>query len=53
MCDRVKDPVCGMKIAKEVAVATSEHEGKVYYFCALSCKNRFDADPGKYLRRHL
>ena len=30
----VTDPVCGMTIAREHAVATAEHEGRTYHFCA-------------------
>ena len=29
----VTDPVCGMRIDTDDAVATAEHEGKTYYFC--------------------
>jgi len=28
---------------------TSEYEGKTYYFCNESCKERFDKDPSKFL----
>ena len=48
--DKVKDPVCGMWIDPETAVATSEHEGKTYYFCAKGCKVAFDKDPARYLQ---
>jgi len=47
----VKDPVCGMMIAEEDAVATSEYQGQTYYFCAHSCKTRFDANPERYVGR--
>lgn len=46
----VKDPVCGMTIEEKDAVGTSEFKGKTYYFCALSCKENFDADPEKFLK---
>lgn len=45
------DPVCGMKVKKSKAVATSEYKGKRYYFCAISCKEKFDKDPERYIRR--
>jgi Cu+-exporting ATPase len=45
----VKDPVCGMEIDPTEAAATSDYEGTTYYFCAIACKERFDADPAKFL----
>ena len=45
----VKDPVCGMTIAKKDASATSIYKGETYYFCNHSCKERFDEDPDRYL----
>jgi YHS domain-containing protein len=47
----VKDPVCGMMIEKKDAVAESEYQGETYYFCAHVCKNRFDANPERYVGR--
>jgi YHS domain-containing protein len=47
----VRDPVCHMLIEAEHAAATSEYEGKTYYFCALGCKTEFDRDPEKYAAR--
>jgi Cu+-exporting ATPase len=44
-----KDPVCGMTIKKDQAAATSEHMGKTFYFCAQGCKEKFDAEPTKYI----
>lgn len=46
----VVDPVCGMKIKKEDAKATYEHNGKTYYFCMEECKEKFVKEPGKYIR---
>ena len=45
----VKDPVCGMEIDPESAAATSDYEGTTYYFCAVGCKEQFDAEPAKFL----
>jgi YHS domain-containing protein len=50
-CSMVKDPVCGMMIDEKDAVAQSEYEGHIYYFCAQSCKRRFDEDPQRYAGR--
>jgi len=50
MAEKVKDPVCGMEIDKEEAAATYEYKGKIYYFCALGCKEEFEKDPERYLK---
>jgi len=43
------DPVCKMQVEEAKAAATTEYQGKTYYFCAVGCKNKFDQDPGKHL----
>lgn len=48
MMGKATDPVCGMKIRKKDAAATSEYQGKTIYFCNQACKEEFDADPEKY-----
>jgi YHS domain-containing protein len=45
-----KDVVCGMQVDPTKAAGTSEYQGKTYYFCAKSCKTKFDADPAKYVK---
>jgi YHS domain-containing protein len=37
----VMDPVCGMKFSPFEAACMWEHEGRTYYFCAESCRERF------------
>jgi Cu+-exporting ATPase len=44
-----KDPVCGMEIEEKDAVGTSVYKGTTYYFCAESCKDKFDRDPDAFL----
>jgi Cu+-exporting ATPase len=46
----VTDPVCGMTIAREDAVATAVHQGRTYYFCAEGCARRFRNDPEAFTR---
>ncbi|CAN5448449.1 heavy metal translocating P-type ATPase [soil metagenome] len=43
------DPVCKMLVRPSTAAATQDHNGETYYFCAVACKNKFEADPDKYL----
>lgn len=44
----VVDPVCGMRIEDDDAVAAVEHEGRTYHFCSEACRDAFVADPGAY-----
>ncbi|MBU6403430.1 MAG: heavy metal translocating P-type ATPase [Proteobacteria bacterium] len=44
------DPVCGMRVDPATAKHRSEHLGAAYFFCNPLCKEKFDADPAKYLR---
>ena len=44
------DPVCKMQIEEASAAGTSEYDGKTYYFCALGCKRKFDANPKAYVK---
>ena len=46
----VVDPVCHMTIDETKAAGKSEYKGKTYYFCAVSCKTKFDQDPQKYVK---
>jgi adenylate cyclase len=41
----VTDPVCGMRIDPDDAVATAEHDGERYWFCSEACYSAFAADP--------
>ena len=38
-----------MDVPEAKAAATSEYEGKTYYFCSADCKREFDRNPQKYL----
>ena len=43
------DPVCKMLVRPSTAAATHEHAGTTYYFCMTGCRDKFAADPSKYL----
>src|SRR5438105_11931485 len=43
------DPVCGMTVDTSHAPAESHVGGGTYYFCSIQCRDRFDADPDRYL----
>ncbi|MBA2725647.1 MAG: YHS domain-containing protein [Actinobacteria bacterium] len=45
MLQNGKDPVCGMEISPEDAVATEDHDGQTFYFCSHACHEAFVKDP--------
>ena len=47
----VTDPVCKMTIDENKAAGKSEYHGNTFYFCAIGCKKKFDADPSAYAKR--
>jgi Cu+-exporting ATPase len=44
------DPVCGMTVEIPHAAAMSVHQGEFVYFCSVSCKEKFDSSPDKFLK---
>jgi Cu+-exporting ATPase len=45
-----RDPVCGMSVDPATARGGRlEHGGHTYYFCNPKCREKFTADPAKYL----
>lgn len=47
------DPVCGMRIDPEHAAARLRYSDHEIYFCAQGCKEAFEADPDRYLKKPL
>ena len=46
----VKDPVCGMNVTPGMAKGGSAaHAGHEYWFCNPKCREKFIADPAKYI----
>jgi xanthine dehydrogenase accessory factor len=43
------DPVCGMSVVVKGARHRATHDGEEYYFCNAGCRERFVANPGRYL----
>ena len=48
MASTTTDPVCGMQIDPETAVAV-EYAGDTYYFCESSCAHTFGDDPDRWI----
>ncbi len=46
---RVTDPVCGMQVDPHATEHRASHDGESYYFCRAGCRERFLADPERYL----
>ena len=44
-----KDPVCGMDVDPHTAKHRADNAGRTYYFCSARCRERFVADPAKFL----
>jgi YHS domain-containing protein len=45
-----KDPVCGMDVEEQKAAGKSEYQGRSYFFCSKSCKEKFDQNPEQYTK---
>ncbi len=45
------DPVCGMPVETDNAVAKKRFRGQSYYFCSEQCQQAFIQNPAKYTRR--
>lgn len=45
----VKDPVCGMELDEKGFTFRTEYKGHTYHFCRPTCKERFLADPERYI----
>lgn len=46
--DSYTDPVCGMELSQTTAVEEMAYHGRIYYFCAPICRDKFAADPERY-----
>jgi Cu+-exporting ATPase len=42
------DPVCGMTLEESAAKASTDYEGRSYYFCSDACREEFEAHPDQY-----
>jgi Cu+-exporting ATPase len=45
----VHDPVCGMSVDPGTAKYHADYRGATYYFCSSGCREKFTADPERYL----
>jgi YHS domain-containing protein len=43
------DPVCGMQVRIADAPSRVEHDGATVWFCADRCRDRFEADPDRFV----
>ncbi len=45
-----KDPVCGMEVKPDKAVAQAEYAGQTYMFCSQECARKFNQSPSQYAK---
>ena len=45
----VRDPVCGMTVDPESSPHCAEHDDRMYHFCGSRCRERFIAEPSRFL----
>lgn len=45
----VKDPVCGMSVDPHTSKHRAVHNGTEHHFCSARCREKFEADPERYL----
>lgn len=48
---QVTDPVCGMAIDSDKAVAKEVWQEQAYYLCSASCHEKFRAAPERYAKK--
>lgn len=46
-----KDLVCGMQVDEKKAAGTSSYKGNTYYFCSVSCKEKFEKKPENFIKK--
>ncbi len=51
--DQVRDPVCGMMVNPETAPDRATNQGETYYFCSPECREKFVADPRRYVNEEM
>jgi YHS domain-containing protein len=49
--DKITCPVSGGTFNKSDAAGSMEYNGKTYYFCCAGCKEKFERDPEKYVKK--
>jgi Cu+-exporting ATPase len=45
-----QDPVCGMTVDPKLAAGSFDHNGHTYFFCSLGCREKFQADPNRFIQ---
>ncbi len=45
----LRDPVCGMAIDPTASKHQATYQGQVFHFCSHGCREKFSADPTRYL----
>ena len=48
--DSATDPVCSMKVRVVATTPHATHAGQRYHFCSERCRDRFVAEPARYVK---
>nr|WP_310735154.1 heavy metal translocating P-type ATPase [Dokdonella fugitiva] len=48
----MRDPVCGMQVDPQETPHHATHDGTAWHFCSARCRERFVAEPTKYVGAH-
>ena len=46
----ILDPVCGMVVDPDSTPHHSDHEGEAFHFCSAHCREKFEANPERFLK---
>ncbi len=47
--EKARDPVCGMTV-DTASAKSSVNDGRIYYFCSQSCRDKFESSPASYTK---
>ncbi|MHC4584018.1 MAG: YHS domain-containing protein [Planctomycetota bacterium] len=47
-----KDPVCSTVISMGTPLITYRYNGKIFYFCSVTCRSKFSKRPQRYFGKH-
>lgn len=49
--EMLEDPVCGLCLYPDDTSVQSMYEQDIFYFCSDKCKEKFEKDPEKYIKK--
>ncbi len=49
--EMIEDPVCGLCLYPDDTAPQSMYEQDIFYFCSNKCKQAFEKNPEKYIKK--